>query len=461
MLAKHAKVLLINPTYEAFNWAPHIGLGYLASYLKKNGHFVKIIDGLKSRFNGIDFHDFWKANGPYDIVGITSLISSYAKSIDMAREAKKYNTIVVLGGPHAAWMPEKSLKDSGADFVLRGEGEIGLSMLADGKDRGTIPGLMWLENGALQLGAPSVFHENLDDFGQPDWEQIKPADYQHSPHGFVTMESPIAPVITTRGCPYDCSFCSASIIAGKKIRYRSPALIVDEISRLVNEFSVREIQISDDNFTFNRQHAISVCEEILNRGIDVPWSLPNGIRLDKIDKELLAIMKKSGCYSTSVGIESGTQRILEMVGKHLRVDIVAERVNLISEAGIAVNGFFMLGFPTETKDEMLRTIELALSLPLDRASFSRVTPLPGTRMFADWIKTAGAEMNIDSLYDETTNLFNFNTCWSDVDIVEIRRLTKYAMFRFYSRPRVFLNTLKMVKPRQFKYFVKRLLTLFS
>ena len=157
----------------------------------------------------------------------------------------------------------------------------------------------------LQIGKlKRDFQINIDDFGRPDWASIDPRTYPVAPHGMIAHAHPIAPIITTRGCPYSCTYCSAPITAGKRMRYRDPKNVVDEIEMLVNDFGVKEIQIEDDNFTLNRKHCITICEEILKRGIKVLWSLPNGVRIDKLDKEMLLLMKKAGCVSMALGIES-------------------------------------------------------------------------------------------------------------------------------------------------------------
>ena len=139
------------------------------------------------------------------------------------------------------------------------------------------------------------FQIDIDDFGEPDWDSIDPASYpKKMPHGMVYKSLPLAPIITTRGCPYSCIYCSAPITAGKRMRYRDPVKVVDGIEMLIKKYGVKEIQIEDDNFTLKRNHVIAVCEEIIKRKIKIDWCLPNGVRIDKLDPEMLRLMKKSG-----------------------------------------------------------------------------------------------------------------------------------------------------------------------
>ena len=168
---------------------------------------------------------------------------------------------------------------------------------------------------------------------------------------------------------YQCNYCSAPITQGRKMRYRDPVKVVDEIENLINNYGVKEIQIEDDNFTLKRIHAVAVCEEIIKRKIKVHWSLPNGVRIDKLDAELLSLMKKSGCYYIALGIESANQRILDMIKKRLDKNVVRKVVTMVIDSGIEGVGFFMIGLPTETREEIMETINFACSLDLKRAAF--------------------------------------------------------------------------------------------
>ena len=142
------------------------------------------------------------------------------------------------------------------------------------------------------------------------------------PHGMIYKALPLAPIITTRGCPYSCIYCSAPITAGKRMRYRNPVKVVDGIEMLIKKYGVKEVQIEDDNFTLKRVHTVAICEEIIKRKIKIHWGLPNGVRIDKLDPDLLKLMKKAGCYQMSLGIESANQRILDLIKKRLNKDLV-------------------------------------------------------------------------------------------------------------------------------------------
>ena len=470
------KILLINPTYDGIIVAPHLGLGYLSSGLKKNGHKVKILDGLREK---IEYDP-----SEWDIVGVTAMSTYFPECVQEVKRAKSYGLKTIIGGPHVICDPIQSLIDSGADYAAIGEGEKTFNQLAAGMPSAQVDGLAYWENGkavmskqsdqmigktesgsttflmqkdiyTLQVGKlKREFQLDIDDFGMPDWESIDPRSYNYEPHGMIIHARPMAPIITTRGCPYSCTYCSAPITAGKRMRTRDPHKVVDEIEMLVNKYGVKEIQIEDDNFTLVREHCVAICEEILKRNIKILWSLPNGVRIDKLDKELLVLMKKAGCVSMALGIESSNQRILDLIKKQLNKKVVRETCKLISEVGIETTGFFMIGFPTETKEEIKNTINFAASLPIDRAHFTKVTPLPGTELFDLWVEEYAKGGVIDW---KTFDYYQFDADWSECSFDEISRLQTIGFIKFYSKPKRLFKFLAQLEVSQYLTLTKRLM----
>ena len=434
-------VLLIKPEFDAPLVAPYLGLGYLSASLKQAGHKVKVLDGFREKitYNPED----------WDLVGITAMSNYFPQLCEEIKKAKSYGLKTIIGGAHIICDPGQSLIDSGADYAAAGEGERTITQLASGKDPNQVEGLYYWEEGKPIKSNPDLselfkqkvmyttkignqsrnFINNVDDFGEPDWENVDPRSYpQTMPHGTIYKSSPFAPIITTRGCPYSCSYCSAPITAGRKMRYRDPIKIVNEMENLINNYDVKEIQIEDDNFTLKRRHAVGVCEEIIRRKIKLDWSLPNGVRIDKLDPELLKLMKKSGCYFMSLGIESANQRILNIIKKRLDKNLVRNVVTMVKNSGIDAVGFFIIGFPTETKEEIMNTINFACSLDLERASFHKAMPLPGTELYDLWLKKYSKNQNIDW---KTFCVDQFNADWAEVSPKELERLHKLAFFKFY------------------------------
>lgn len=446
-VGRRGRVLLISPDYNAHIVAPHLGLGYLAASLKRSGHDVVLLDGLREPV---------RYDGAYDLVGVSAMTTYFPEAVREVRRAKERGHRVIVGGPHAIADPVGSLEQSGADFSCSGEGELVLGELMNGTPPAEIPGLVWRDGGTIRQNTGPIFYPEIDDFGEPDWDAIDPRTYPPAPHGMIARAFPLAPIVTTRGCPYRCSYCSAPITAGRRMRYRDPQRVVDEIQRLVEEYGVREIQIEDDNFTLKRDHVLAICDEILARGIRVHWSLPNGVRIDRLDVEMLAKMKQAGCYLMALGIESASQRILDLVSKKLDLAIVREQVGNVVAAGIEAWGFFMIGFPTETREEIDRTVEYALSLPLHRVQFTKTTPLPGTPIYDWWKAEWGRGRDIDW---STFNYYEFDSDWSEVPAAELNRIQRRAHLRYYSRPRNFLRVARSIRLRQYPYILRRLVNL--
>ena len=460
-------ILLISPKYDSYVVAPHLGLGYLSSCLKKKGHNVKVLDGLREEIS-YDPKD-------WNLVGVTAMSTYFPECCKIVEEAKSFGLKTIIGGPHIICDPEQSLIDSKADYAAAGEGERTMSQLAAGIEPELVEGLVYWKDGKPIRSNPNLqhlikekkmyttkignqsrdFQIDIDDFGEPDWSSIDPRSYTKTvPHGMIYKSLPLAPIITTRGCPYSCIYCSAPITAGKRMRYRDPVKVVDGIEMLIKNFGVKEIQIEDDNFTLKRTHTVAICEEIIKRNIKINWGLPNGVRIDKLDPDLLRLMKKSGCYQMSLGIESANQRILDLIKKRLNKDLVRKTVQDIKNAGIEAVGFFMIGFPTETKSEIKETIDFACSLELDRANFTKATPLPGTELYNIWIEKYATNKKIDW---KTFNYYQFYADWSECTAKEISKLQSIAFFKFYLTKFRFLKVLLSLEKRQIFLFFKRII----
>jgi len=249
-------------------------------------------------------------------------------------------------------------------------------------------------------------------------------------------------MIATRGCPYPCTFCGAGKALGKRVRKRSTENLLEEIDLLSGTYGIKEIHIMDDNFTFDRDYAARFCEALLKRDAKIFWALPNGVRLDTLDEGLLRLMEASGCYSMAVGIESGNQHVLDHIKKRLTLEKIEEKIRLVKRvSGIKVTGFFILGYPVETRQDMETTIRFALQLPLDRANFFNYTPFPGSQIY-EQLKETGAlhELDYDDLY-----IHNISFSPSGIRHKEMLAYPKRAHLRFYARPRILWNLAKEVK----------------
>ena len=217
------------------------------------------------------------------------------------------------------------------DAVLVGESELSFRKLVQlvlaGKgarrstaELRTVPGIVFREGGEI-VRTETELTEDIDRFGMPAWDLTRPADNPTAPHGAFARHYPVAPILTSRGCPYSCGFCSVPQVVSQRIRYRSKELVASELRVLRDRFGVREFQIVDDNFTIDRHRARAICEHIVRQGLAMPWTCPNGVRVDALDDDLLDAMKRAGCYSISLGIESGSEQVLGRMVKHLDLAI--------------------------------------------------------------------------------------------------------------------------------------------
>ena len=230
---------------------------------------------------------------------------------------------------------------------------------------------------------------------------------------------------------------------GRKLRMRDPRGFVDEIEYLVNTFGIREIQIVDDSFTFYKEYATQVCTELLERKLNISWSLPNGIRADRVDYELLELMRKAGCYYTAFGIEFGSERMLKLTKKDLTLEKARQSVNWAARLGYITQGFFMLGHPLERKEDVLATLQLSQELPLDRISIDFIMPLPGTELFEYYIQKG--YLNFEHIDWGQFGNRQFIPKTEFVTLAELMNLLRKANVRFYLNPRRALRHILKIK----------------
>jgi len=421
---------------------PPIGLGYLASILRENGHEAYIIDCaiLKQSYSQIISQI--KQINP-DVIGITALSSYYSEMRNLSFAVRKLGLPIILGGVHATALPELSLKEYRAEFVVVGEGELTILELInnwnDIESRKKVRGVAYVENGKVKINPRRELIQNLDEIPFPAWDLINPLKYPREPHGHWIKRFPIAPILTTRGCPYSCSYCASTNFWGNKFRRRSPKNVVDEIEYLVDKFGIREIHIWDDNFTLIKKHVVGVCREILQRNLDLSLSCPNGVRIDRLNREVLKIMKRAGFYSLTFAIESGAQSVLDKANKNINLRIIPKITKLAKRMGFFIPSFFVFGLPGETYGTARKTIQFAKSLPLDSAVFFMAKPLPGSKLFEELLEKKDPEkINYD--------WFHFYVTRNQLILSDGKRklmLPKDAYREFFFRPKQIFRFIKL------------------
>jgi len=404
---------------------PPLGLLSLLSYLRSKNIDSELVDAPAYE---LDLGETIKKVLDLEptIVGISSNTGTYPTARKVSRGIKEENKdiIIVFGGPHPTALPEFTLTDSNADYVIRGEGEYSLEYLIkrlySGEKVTDTPGLTYSSNGEFKSN-PSRPIEDLDSLPLIDWNLIDLKKYRPSPASFKKL--PALSTITSRGCPYHCIYCNKNIF-GRVYRPMSVSRVMQDLESLQN-IGVVDVNFWDDDFTMQRDRTIELCKEIKETGLI--WNCST--RANLVDKELLEIMADSGCYEIGYGVETGTNRIMELIKKGVTLDQIRDAIKWTEEVGIETKAYFMLGFPTETKEEIEKTIDFALELNPDVASFNIVIPYPGTELFKMYEKSLPNELDYDKL------------TFGDLDFVasdkyppdELRSFVRGAYKRYYIR----------------------------
>lgn len=384
------KVLLIFPPYnlteefsglaEVGNMQPPLGIGYVGAVLEKAGFEVKIFDAPPLGWN-IDKIVAESKNFDPDFFGIFSSTVSFNRAVKLAKALKKSRNVpVVIGGPHVTALPEEVMKFNCFDIGVIGEGEQTMveliKALMDKKDLKQVKGIIFRRIKLIRT-LPRPYVDDLDSLPFPARHLMPPLSAYH-PTPATYKKFPVGTMITSRGCPYRCSFCFRGVF-GNKWRFRSPENVVKEMEVLISKFGAAEIRIWDDTFNADPQRVKEICRLIIKRGLKFPWTCLG--RVNMIDQEMLGLMKKAGCWQISFGIESGNDKVLESINKGTTKKMIQKAVEETCQAGIQSLGFFILGLPGETEKTMRETIDFAKELPLSAANFSIATPYPGTELW--------------------------------------------------------------------------------
>lgn len=441
-------VLVVPPSHTHYVVQP-IGLGYLAAALRGAGfQDVSLIDCLKEKLKTGDLQERLTRLKPA-VIGFQAYSYDFGTAARSIIDIKKVipGVPVILGGPHVSATNTLSLEEiPEIDFAFAGEGEVGLPLLmkrisgAANIPLRDIPGLVYREGSNLRQNPRAVI-EDLDVLDFPAWDLMVPAEYPDSPQSGFYKRFPIVSISTTRGCPYLCTFCGSAVNMGKTLRFRSIPVVLEEMRMLYHDYGVREFHIIDDMFNFKKQRVIDFCEGIRKHKLDINYTFPNGLRLNLLDREMLRLMKETGAYAFNVGIESGSQRILDKMKKNLTLELIEEKVNLVREAGLDPCGFFIIGFPGETTEDIKATIRFAKKLKLKRAHFSNFLPLPGTEATRLLVEKEEIEK---PAWD---NLFYSKVPYAPRGITKkkLKAWQRRAYLAFYLRPAILFKMLLDIK----------------
>jgi anaerobic magnesium-protoporphyrin IX monomethyl ester cyclase len=432
-------VALVNPPYPVE--APQaiflpLGIGYLAAVLEENGYIVDVVDCQTTHPTQKDLEDKFRLLNP-DIVGVTSATLTYLPALNILKAAKSAlpNVTTMIGGPHVTVMDEATFSESNSvDIVVRSEGEQTILELArlfsdnNLQNLNQVLGITFQKNDQVIRNPDRPFIQDIDSLPYPAHKHFDVGKYK-------ILNKTYLPLITSRGCPFNCAFCAGYKMCGRSFRSRSPKNVVDELEWLRDEFGGGAFAFYDDTFTFDVNRAIAICDEIKQRKFDLPWDCRT--RVDKVSRELLAKLRNSGCQLIHFGVESGNQQMLNLMRKGTTVEQNAQAIKWTKETGISVAISLVIGYPTETPEQLQQTIDFIYKTKPDYVYMCEAVPYPGTELY-DYAKSLGLELAKDwSLYHEQTQVFQ-NTLLPLEELNQTKKkfYDRYLSPTFYLRKKI-------------------------
>lgn len=416
---------------------PNLGLLMLAAAARQAGHECLVVD---ASANSLSHDEFMRRTLDFspDVAGFTATTLEVSAASVLAAEVRHLlpDIRILVGGPHVSAAPEETmLRYPAFDIAAIGEGEETLcellSAFSCGSDVGAISGIVYRNGEDLCTTSRRSFIENMDKLPYPAWDLLDGFPDRFSPPAFKTRKLPAASLVTSRGCPNKCIFCDRSVF-GSSCHGFSADYVVGMVRELHDRYGVREICFEDDTFVTFKKRLVEICNRLIDMKLDISWSCLG--RVNQVDPEHLALMKRAGCWQISYGIESGSQKILDLIRKNVTLAQIRSALDVSSKAGILNKGFFIVGHPGETRDTLRETIDFALDLPLHDISATMLTPFPGTE-----------------LHERAAEFGTFDADWSRMNLLnavfvphglteeDLLSAQKELLKSFYLRPRIVGN----------------------
>jgi radical SAM superfamily enzyme YgiQ (UPF0313 family) len=431
-------IAFIRPRAPFNRFIQNVPLNYihLTAYLRERGYEPVILDAVFDEITPTHIDRVIKERR-ITVVGIGCMTCELPQAIEEAARLKQVHPElrIVFGGAHPSGDPEECLRSGVVDYVIVGEGEIPLARLLDarrdGRDPAGIRGVWKMDNGTVVPGGSAEVPE-VGDLPRPAYDVLNLEQYYRldSPWHFLRSRRAVQ-FITQRGCPYQCSYCHE--IHTKKFRGVPADAVLEQMEWLVREHRVREFMIVDDIFNFDLERAKEICRGIVLRGLDIHLQFPNGVRGDCFDEELVALMKQAGTHYMAIAIETVSHKFQKLVRKNLKIDKARQSIGWARKYGIEVCGFFMIGFPGETRDEVQATLDFAVEAPLDLLLISIVAPFKGTHLRTDMVAGSFGEMGREGLHALNQLFPVVHNPALPTEL--LLRLQKRAYWRFYAKPR--------------------------
>jgi len=463
--SEKTKILFINPPQSVSietkypNFKFPLGFLYMAGVLEKNQFEVKILDcplytsykevlGKERARFGLPLRKILEIIKEYtpDIIGVSCAYSMYeSDSFDVIKaiRANFKNAFIVVGGAHTSANPEFVLRNKDINLAVIGEGEETILEIAKnyraGKDLKNIKGTALKIKNTIKINKPREYIQDLDSL-KPAWHLLDMNQYfAHPDNSTATMRKNSIDLITSRGCPARCAFCSIHTVWGRKWRGRSAKNVVDEIEFLHKKYNSQQFRFQDDNLTLDKKRIIEICNEITKRKLNIKWDTPNGVALWSIDKEIISKMKEAGCYRITFGIESACRNSQKYIGKVLNLEYISGMISFCHKVGLWVCSTFIIGFPCEKKEEIKETEHFILTAGINFPFIYIAQPYQGTKMYEDFKK-----LNlIDHSFLQTSNLTKtkYNTMYLKNEELNVMRNEIYKKF-YIQQAIAYLNPAK-------------------
>lgn len=430
------KVLFVNPPQTASKYkfmgviAPPLGIAYMAGVLQENNIDVEILD---ASAEDMDFKDVEKEllKRKPDLVALTALTPTIGRALETAQVVKETlpDSIVVMGGYHPTFNFIETLEDENVDIVIRGEGEYIMLNLVQALENQSslhdVKRIVFEDKNSKEIvvnpEAPLI--QDLDELPFPALNLLPMKKYR-----LLDMDTHMTTMITTRGCPMQCSFCSSAAMHGKKIRERSVENIVDEIEYLKTNYDIDTIAFMDDTFTLKKRKVMAICDEILKRNIEIMWGCTS--RVDTLDEKLLKKMKEAGCITIFIGVESADQQQLDNMCKNTTIAKIENAFKIAHKLKIRTIASVALGMPGDTKEIMNKTVKFVHKLKPNYAIYSLATPYPGTRFYKEAFEKNLIKIKDWSKYTLITPILETIDC----SLNDMRKIQAKAFMKFYLRP---------------------------
>lgn len=431
---------------------PPLGIASLASYIRERGMRPLLVDALAENISSEDIIKLIARHKPR-VIGLSSLTPAFNRAIICAETIKKQSSdlLIIIGGHHATIMPKETMGENQCfDIACIGEGEITLYDILqkyngyEYKDfiknyalLNSINGICYRKDKEAVLTQPRELISDLDTLPFPARDLFKMEKYRPLPNQYKRL--PLMHLTAIRGCPFNCSFCSNNAVYGTNIRFKSPIRVIEEIKLLIRDYGAKDISFWDDTLTINKKWSTELCELILKERLDITWTCYASVKT--VNKELLTLMKKAGCWNMFFGFEAGDQRLLDGINKGITLDQIRKVNTWCQELSIEVRASFMIALPYETPQLCQKTIDFAKELNPDYAQFCITTPFPKTKLFEYAHKYGSLDLN-----------FSKYNIWEPVFVPfgyknkeEILAMERKAVREFYFRPAYLIKKIKTIK----------------